>query len=312
MNIFYNHREQRIRSGWRLTIQVILVVEVIFLGYLVLPAYMNSIVGVSLVTGLATILSVWLCTRYLDKRSFLDLGLQVRGVWFLEYILGLLASAVAMLFIFITEWSFGWIKVNEYIWNVPRDTGYMWFMAGYLVLMMFIGFYEELMFRGYQLTNLLEGLTTEKNDKKGAVIGAILISSAFFGAAHLLNPHSTWLSGLNIMSAGIMLAIPFFVTGRLGLSMGLHAGWNFVEGCVLGFPVSGLAYDHTLVSITQHGPETWTGGAFGPEGGMLGIIGIAMIVVIELIYFGIALNTDKERLMHDSPLREISAPSRSG
>ena len=309
MNIFYNHRERRVRSGWRLTFQFILMEEIVFLGYMILPGLTSTIVGTTLVTGLAMILSVWLCTLYLDKRSILDLGLRVRGVWFLEYILGLLASAVAILFIFITEWSFGWLRVENYAWNLSQNNHFIWYLLGYLVLMMFVGFYEELMFRGYQLTNLLEGMTTERNDKRGAVIGAILISSALFGAAHMSNPHATWLSAFNIMSAGVMLAIPFFVTGRLGLSIGLHAGWNFVEGSILGFPVSGLTYDHTMVNITQHGPPAWTGGSFGPEGGMLGIIGIALIIVIELIYFGIAMNTDKERLMHDSPLHKITTQS---
>lgn len=309
MNIFYNHRERRVRSGWRLTIQFILMEEFIFLGYLILPGYTTTLTGEALVTGFAMIASVWLCAQYLDRRPVPDLGLHIKGVWVLEYVLGLLASAVAMLFIFITEWSFGWLTVDEYAWNVFHSNAYIWYIIGYLVLMMFIGFYEELMFRGYQLTNLLEGLATGKNDKKGAVIGAILISSASFGFVHLSNPHASWLSALNIMSAGIMLAIPFFVTGRLGLSIGLHAGWNFVEGSILGFPVSGLAYEHTMITITQHGPQTWTGGAFGPEGGMLGIIGIAMIIVIELIYFGIALNTDRERLLKENPLRKISTQS---
>ena len=311
MNIFYNHRERRIRSGWRLAFQFILMEEMVFLGYIIVPGFMSTIVGATLVTGSAMILSVWLCTRYLDKRSLFDLGLHLRGVWFLEFVLGLLASAVAMLFIFITEWSFGWLKVGEYAWSVANNSYYIWYLAGYLVLMMFVGFYEELMFRGYQLTNLLEGLTTGNNDKRGAVIGAILISSALFGAAHLSNPHATWLSAFNIMSAGVMLSIPFFVTGRLGLSIGLHAGWNFVEGSILGFPVSGLTYEHTMITITQHGPATWTGGAFGPEGGMLGIIGIALIIVIELIYFGIALNTDKERLLQESPVSKISTEGKT-
>jgi len=216
-----------------------------------------------------------------------------------------------MLFIFITEWSFGWLNVDQYAWNVSGNSVYIWYLIGYFILMIFVGFYEELMFRGYQLTNLLEGLTTENNDKRGAVIGAILISSVLFGATHMSNPHATWLSTFNIMSAGVMLAIPFFVTGRLGLSMGLHTGWNFVEGSILGFPVSGLVYDHSMISITQHGPPTWTGGAFGPEAGILGIIGVAMIIIIELIYFGIALNTDKERLMHESPLRKITSQGKA-
>ncbi len=81
--------------------------------------------------------------------------------------------------------------------------------------------------------------------------------------------------------AGVYLAYAYIRTKQLWLSIGLHIGWNFFEGVVFGFPVSGLA-TYTLSRINVHGPELWTGGAFGPEAGL--IILPSLIVGGILIY----------------------------
>jgi len=66
---------------------------------------------------------------------------------------------------------------------------------------------------------------------------AILISSAFFGAAHAFNPGATVTSSIAIaLEAGVLLAAAYVVTGRLWFPMGLHAGWNFRRGRSTGSP----------------------------------------------------------------------------
>ena len=74
-------------------------------------------------------------------------------------------------------------------------------------------------------------------------------------------------------AAGIFFIALFFVygfvrTGQLWLPIGLHIGWNFFQGSVFGFPVSGL-HRPGLLDITVSGPEVWTGGEFGPEAGII-------------------------------------------
>lgn len=96
----------------------------------------------------------------------------------------------------------------------------------------------------------------------------MLISSAIFGLLHLGNPNATWASAAGIFFAGLFLALGFVRTGQLWLSIGLHIGWNFFEGIVFGFPVSGFA-TFPLIRYSISGPTLWSGGAFGPEAGLI-------------------------------------------
>jgi hypothetical protein len=95
---------------------------------------------------------------------------------------------------------------------------------------------------------------------------ALFISSAIFALLHLANPGSGAASTIGLLAAGYFLAFAWLRTGRLWLSIGLHIGWNFFEGTVFGFQVSGLE-PFALMRHTPSGPAWAVGGAFGPEAG---------------------------------------------
>ena len=100
-----------------------------------------------------------------------------------------------------------------------------------------------------------------------------------FAVRHLGNPNTTWISTLGIFLAGIFLAYGWVRTKQLWISLGLHAGWNFFEGTVFGFPVSGFK-SFPLIKQTVEGPEWITGGDFGPEAGFVVILAIAIGMII--------------------------------
>jgi hypothetical protein len=133
-----------------------------------------------------------------------------------------------------------------------------------------VGLVEETDARGYILQNLAEGIRFWP---------AVLVSSLYFGLLHLLNPGAGVTSTLGIFFAGVLLALGYYATGRLWFSIGLHAGWNFAEGPILGFLVSGLNMGG-LFRLRITGPDWLMGGAFGPEAGALAVVVEAVMILV--------------------------------
>lgn len=136
------------------------------------------------------------------------------------------------------------------------------------------GVSEELLFRGV-LFRIIE-------DWLGSW-WALALSAAFFGAAHLLNPHATGTAAVAIMiEAGIMLGAAYMLTRRLWLPIGIHAGWNFTQGGIFGVSVSGTTLPGLLQSQLA-GPDWLSGGQFGAEASIVavalsGTVGVLLLV----------------------------------
>jgi membrane protease YdiL (CAAX protease family) len=119
---------------------------------------------------------------------------------------------------------------------------------------------EELMFRGYLQVNLGEGIGTWP---------ALLLTSALFGLFHGLNPNLRWLALVNIALAGLSMGYGRLVSGALWLPMAYHWSWNWFQGAVLALPVSGVRFGGLLHVVDRGTAPLLTGGAFGPEGGLI-------------------------------------------
>jgi membrane protease YdiL (CAAX protease family) len=109
-----------------------------------------------------------------------------------------------------------------------------------------------------------------------------VISSLYFGIDHLSNPNSNWLSAAGISIIALFFVYAYIRSSQLWLPIGLHFGWNFFQSTLYGFPVSG--FDRPgLFHINISGPELWTGGAFGPEAGLIMIpICLLGILLVKL------------------------------
>lgn len=281
MNLFFNNNQKRPRAGWRLLSQFILFFFFVSFALLGFNALWQSSLSITsaLPQLLASLASIWIAARLLDKRSLSDYGLSIGVCWWKDCFAGIFIAGIAMGSIFIIEWQLGWLSVTGFGWESPSAYSFPIALASSLGAMFMVGFYEEAVFRGYQLLNLSEGLHYPALGNRGAVIIATLSSSTLFGLMHAFNPNASAVGTFNIILAGIVLAIPYVLTGRLGLSVGLHFSWNFVQGSVFGFPVSGTQLDASVINIMQKGPDWLTGGAFGPEAGGLGILGMCLMVV---------------------------------
>ena len=180
------------------------------------------------------------------------------------------------------------------------------FLPGFLQALLIygmVGVYEELLSRGYHLVNLSEGFHGKSIGQRWAILLAVLVSSAVFGLLHLANPNASWVSTLNITLAGILFSLGMVFTGRLAIPIGLHITWNFFQGNVFGFPVSGMQNGATLIATEAVGPDWLTGGAFGPEAGVIGLA--AMLIGGGLTFLWIRRSG---RLKIDTRLAEFSAP----
>ena len=285
-NPFYNAGEERIRAGWRLLLQLAIMVLIITgLNYLVglvlpNPGYLVTIT-LALIgfTG-----SIWISATYLDKRPFRSLGIDLDRRWFREFGVGFGIAALAMGFIFCVELASGWITLTGYGWERAFDIPYPLPLLGYLAGMLMVGFYEELFSRGYHIVNMTEGFSGGRLTLRQAAILALVVSSSIFGLLHAANPNAGVVSTVNIVIAGLALGIPYLVTGSLAIPAGLHAAWNFFQGGIFGFPVSGMPHRSTLLQIRETGPDLMTGGSFGPEAGLMGILGLVLMLLLLHLY----------------------------
>lgn len=320
--MFFEQGSKRLRAFWRLAAQYVLYyVGLQFLASSLLIAWL--VVGPSgetlggdaeglvspatwrLMVGLAglgsVLLSTWLAGRFLDRRAFKDFGLDLDAGWVLDLFFGMVLGAALMSGIFFLQLSFGWVSVSSTF--EPTVPGVPFWIALLIPITIFLcaGISEEVLFRGYQLRNAAEGLNFMPLGPRGAILAAWFLSSGIFGLLHLGNPNATFLSAFNIALAGILLGAGYVLTGQLSIPIGLHITWNFFQGTVFGFPVSGLGpLGASFLSTEQNGPDLWTGGAFGPEGGLM--VPIAILAGITLIALWVRLR--KGRVSIHTPLAE--------
>jgi membrane protease YdiL (CAAX protease family) len=136
---------------------------------------------------------------------------------------------------------------------------------------------EELVFRGILFRWI---------EEFGGSWTALLLTSGFFGAAHLANPGATWIAAVGIaFEAGVMLGAAYMLTRSLWLPISLHAAWNFMQGEVFDIPVSGNEADG-LVKAHLAGPPLLTGGGFGLEASLIAIV-IATLFGLALLWLAI-------------------------
>lgn len=278
--LFWNYEEQRLRAFWRLALQLLLTVGgVIALGVALsvwatghlLP---NFIAWSCLITLLAMLASVALAGRFLDRRPFVEFGFHLRRDWWLDLGFGLALGALLMAAIFAVEWAAGWVSITGTAQTSLPGLSFSTALSLQVLFFSCVGFYEELHSRGYILRNLAEGFNCAALGPRGALLLAWGLSSLIFGMAHLGNPNATLVAAGNIALAGLFLGLGYILTSDLAIPIGLHIAWNFFQGNVFGFTVSGLTSTTSFIVIQQGGPALWTGGSFGPEGGLLGVLAL--------------------------------------
>jgi membrane protease YdiL (CAAX protease family) len=267
--IFLSPKELRLRAGWRLLLHAILYLVILItltLGALLLyrvelGAIITSISPAIMIELVSILSATYLARRFLDYRSFSSLGFQIDRSIVSDLFIGFLIPGLMMALIFLVEYTAGWIQFQGWSWQTVGMGQSIIGLLGGLAAFVMVGISEEIFSRGYHLQNLIEGLNLH---------WALFLSSSIFALMHLYNPSTSLRSTLGLLAAGYFLAYGWVRTRGLWLPIGLHIGWNFFEGNVFGFNVSGLD-TYRLLLHTPSGPEYITGGTFGPEAGLIAL-----------------------------------------
>ena len=314
LSVLWNSEQHRLRALWRLILQGI------YYGALLIALFVSLIIVIAILTlaarggalpaslsepgtlGMLILLvapfepllravSVWIAGLFPDRRRLSDFGVHLNLNWWIDLGFGMALGAVLMGLIFAVEVGAGWVTVTGTFHSQLPDllpgTSLPLLPFGValslsLLLFIAVGIGEEFFSRGYHLKNLAEGLGFIK--PKGAVLVATLISSVIFGLMHAGNPNANVVSTFNLFLAGLFLAVGYILTGELAIPIGLHITWNFFQGNVFGFPVSGTDAGATFIAIEQGGPPLVTGGAFGPEAGLIGIAAMILGGILTILW----------------------------
>jgi len=230
--------------------------EIYNLSELFLPVRMIILLAIS-------VLTVYFFQKKIDKQNLISHGFQLKNNLshaVVGFALGLLLSGTGT-FILIGNHNLQWTGIE---YNTIA------LLTGFGVMVM-VAFSEELVFRGYILSNLLLSM-----NKWMALIYSALIFTLF----HISNPGINILAIVNIFLAGLLLGINYIFTKNLWYSLLFHFAWNFYQGSILGYKVSGISLQ-PLLAQQLTGQSIMTGGTFGFEGSV--VTSVLTLISISLL-----------------------------
>ena len=276
-NIFLNKGE--LRAGWRLMLYAGFVGGLVFAGGIVLvlfvpPVHNHYFPGswfTEEVFSFLVIFGAALIMARIEHRPVGAYGLPVRGafgkLFWQGWLFGLVEiSTLAGLIYAFGGYRFGSLALQG--GDIIR-WGVIW-----AIVFVFVGLFEEFLFRGYTQFTLGEGV--------GFWPAAILLSCSF-GAVHLENRGENWVGAASVVMTGLVFAFALRRTGNLWFVVGWHASFDFGETFLFSVPNSGQLFDGHLSNATLQGRTWLTGGSVGPEGSVFSFL--TMTVLALLIHF---------------------------
>ncbi|MFJ7934114.1 lysostaphin resistance A-like protein [Sporosarcina sp. NPDC096371] len=216
--------------------------------------------------GILITLLLW---RFMNKATMKQLGFRgsLKDLWF-----GLFLGAISITLIFIVLMA----TTNVTLINSLSNPQFSVFTITFLILFILVGFSEEMFFRGYVMSTM-----ASRGNKKWVIY---VVSAVIFSLAHVGNPNVSMIGLVNIALVGVLFAYMFDATKSLWLPIGYHITWNYFQGNVFGFAVSGTT-PHGIYGVEVAEGRDWlTGGAFGLEGGLLATVLILAGFIATSLY----------------------------
>jgi len=270
INPFLNS-ERQLRHGWWILI-FFLVLAALLVPTMLLAQQNHVEVPIGL-QAIMIAMASFVC-QLLRRKPLAELLGKFNVRWLKErYVGGVIGSALMLIPALILG-IFGWV---HWQWN---PMGFS-FLSSSLLLFASVALVEELLFRGFSFQRLISGLGQWP---------AQLITAAFFLLTHLNNPGMSGsikvMASINIFLASILFGLAFVRTKALAMPLGLHLMANWIQGGVLGFGVSGTEQSGLLRPVFGEAPIWLTGGQFGLEASLPGLISvvIALFFLLESEY----------------------------
>ena len=223
----------------------------------------NKMMLLMMVCQLAgTLFTVWLFQRYINREPFSSIGIEFNG-YEDDFIFGLLIGfglivtgfGILIIFNFISIASLQFSFIDQLF---------------YLCLFAVVSLNEEIAMRGYILQNLSSSFNKYI---------ALAMSSLVFMIMHIGNPNMSAIPLFNLFLAGLFLGIYCIHRKNLWFPIGAHFTWNYFQGPVLGFEVSGNEVNSLFIQRLD-GSDLITGGQFGFEGSII----LTTFMIIGIIY----------------------------
>jgi membrane protease YdiL (CAAX protease family) len=247
----------------------VVIIGLIFLNGLLLGVFGIVVAGTIGLCGTGLLANL-LTMRIFDRRPLSDIGLQGGSPSAINFVLGLLMGAGAATLMLLAPLLAG---TGHLVARANPD--FTWpTLITYLFALLIAATGEEMIFRGYAFQLLVE---------KIGPFATVLPVGVIFGLAHARNPHATELGILNTTLWGVLLGYAFLRSHDLWLPIGLHYGWNAVLP-LFGVNLSGLTIDVTRYSYRWDLTPLWSGGSYGPEGGLLTtIFAVALFFAVHRV-----------------------------
>lgn len=274
MGVFKNKRGD-VRSGWiiagvtltALLLTFILAANIggaIILLHVAKTGSTNFSEIIRQTEGTITIVSAWvqqaifilipiITWKFLMKRPLTNMGLKSLKNYGKDLIAGLLFGIASISTAFAILLLSGQAVVTSWSPHLSSD------IITYLLLFIAVGFSEEIYGRGFVMATLR---------RTKSVLAAIFVSAAIFALLHIANPGMGIVPFINIFLIGVLFAYMYLLSGNIWMCIGYHITWNYFQGNIYGFLVSGNSSRSLLTTVIEK-DTIINGGAFGPEGGLV-------------------------------------------
>jgi uncharacterized protein len=288
MKTWFKNKDGQVRSGWKIILAFALMT--VLSGLFSFPVFLvifikdpkvmtamdvltnNPISDFFLMLAqlLSVILTVFICLSA-ERKKWRDIGLSRLNGQGKNLVYGLVLGAASMIIITLIMLATKQIKMH----SVTVNSHLLFVIGLYFIGFIFVAINEELFFRGYVITTL-------RQTKSVPIL--YIVSALVFGIAHTGNPNVHVLGIVNVGLIGLFFAYMFIQTKSLWMSMGYHFTWNFFQGNILGFNVSGTE-GNGLFHINS-ADNIWTGGSFGVEASIWTSLFILVGFLVTRFYIG--------------------------